>query len=214
MNSYLFLKSLIIGSSIAAPVGPIGVLCIRRTLAHGRISGFVSGLGAATADAIYGSIAAFGLTFISMLLINQGIWLRLVGGIFLLILGFKTFFSNPENNPTQNNNLQPGNSLISDYVTTLFLTLTNPLTIISFAAIFTGLGLNLDVSRSFLDALLMVIGIFLGSCTWWFILSGFTGYFRKKMNTATMVWINRLSGMIISGFGIISLVTLIINKNV
>jgi threonine/homoserine/homoserine lactone efflux protein len=214
MNSYLFLKSLIIGSSIAAPVGPIGVLCIRRTLAHGRISGFVSGLGAATADAIYGSIAAFGLTFISMLLINQGIWLRLVGGIFLLILGFKTFFSNPENNPTQNNNLQPGNSLISDYVTTLFLTLTNPLTILSFAAIFTGLGLNLDVSRSFLDALLMVIGIFLGSCTWWFILSGFTGYFRKKMNTATMVWINRLSGMIISGFGIISLVTLIINKNV
>jgi threonine/homoserine/homoserine lactone efflux protein len=214
MNSYLFLKSLIIGSSIAAPVGPIGVLCIRRTLAHGRISGFVSGLGAATADAIYGSIAAFGLTFISMLLINQGIWLRLVGGIFLLILGFKTFFSNPENNPTQNNNLQPGNSLISDYVTTLFLTLTNPLTILSFAAIFTGLGLNLDVSRSFLDALLMVIGIFLGSCTWWFILSGFTGYFRKKMNTATMVWINRLSGIIISGFGIISLVTLIINKNV
>ena len=214
MNSYLFLKSLIIGSSIAAPVGPIGVLCIRRTLAHGRISGFVSGLGAATADAIYGSIAAFGLTFISMLLINQGIWLRLVGGIFLLILGFKTFFSNPENNPTKNSNPQPGNSLISDYVTTLFLTLTNTLTILSFAAIFTGLGLNLDVSRSFLDALLMVIGIFLGSCTWWFILSGFTGYFRKKMNTATMVWINRLSGMIISGFGIISLVTLIINKNV
>lgn len=214
MNLILFLKSLIIGTSIAAPVGPIGVLCIRRTLAHGRISGFVSGLGAATADAIYGSIAAFGLTFISMLLINQGIWLRLVGGIFLLILGFKTFFSNPKNNPTQNNNPQPGNSLISDYVTTLFLTLTNPLTILSFAAIFTGLGLNLDVSRSFLDALLMVIGIFLGSCTWWFILSGFTGYFRKKMNTATMVWINRISGLIISGFGIISLVTLIINKNV
>ena len=214
MNSYLFLKSLLIGSSIAAPVGPIGVLCIRRTLAHGRISGFVSGLGAATADAIYGSIAAFGLTFISVLLINQGIWLRLVGGIFLLILGIKTFFSSPNNNPAISKNPELGRSLISDYVTTLFLTLTNPLTILSFAAIFTGLGLSQNESRNYLDALLIVIGIFLGSCTWWFLLSGFTGYFRNKMDRTIMVWINRISGLIISGFGVISLASLILDKTV
>lgn len=211
MNLNLFLKSLLIGASIAAPVGPIGVLCIQRTLANGRVSGFISGLGAATADAIYGSIAAFGLTFISLLLVNQSSWIRLIGGILLIILGIKTFTSNPDpelalNHPTQRR------SLINDYTTTFFLTLTNPLTILSFTAIYAGLGLSLNSSKNYWDATFMVIGIFLGSCTWWFILSGFTGYFRNKICSSTMIWINRISGMIIFGFGLLALISMLIDN--
>ena len=214
MSLNLFLKSFLIGISIAAPVGPIGVLCIRRTLAHGRVSGFVSGLGAATADAMYGSIAAFGLTFISLFLINQGIWLRLVGGIFLLLLGIKSFLSSPNMDSSLDHNPRSRRSLISDYGTTLFLTLTNPLTILSFAAIFAGLGLGLNTTRNYFDAVLMVIGIFLGSCTWWFLLSGFTGYFRDKIESSSMIWINRISGIIICGFGAFVLISIIIDNTV
>ena len=130
-------KGLIIGFSIAAPVGPIGVLCIRRTLAEGWPSGLVSGLGAASADAIYGSIAGFGLAFISNFLVSQQFWLRLVGGIFLCYLGTRTLLSRPaEQAPVGKNG-----GLLAAYGSTLFLTLTNPMTIISFVAIFAGLGL-------------------------------------------------------------------------
>src|SRR5512147_916819 len=131
----LFLQGLILGFSIAAPVGPIGVLCIRRTLADGRMSGLVSGLGAATADAIYGSVAAFGLTFISGFLIDQKLWLGLLGGAFLCYLGLRTFLSQP----AQQVALAQGQGLVGAYGSTFFLTLTNPMTILSFMAMFAGI---------------------------------------------------------------------------
>src|SRR3712207_2953311 len=132
----LFLEGIIIGLAIAAPVGPIGVLCIRRTLADGRTSGFVSGLGAATADAVYGAIAAFGLTLITDFLLGGASWLRLVGGAFLLYLGIKTFLARPAERAAE----VRGGGLPGAYASTLFLTLTNPTTILSFVAIFAGLG--------------------------------------------------------------------------
>lgn len=205
------MKSFLIGASIAAPVGPIGILCIRRTLAFGRISGFISGLGAATADAIYGSVAAFGLTYVSLLLINQSSWIRLIGGIFLLILGIRIFTSNP-NPEIDLNTTNQRRSLINDYGTTFFLTLTNPLTILSFAAIYASLGLTYNTSRNYLDATLMVFGIFLGSCTWWFLLSGFTGSFRNNISTSSMIWVNRVSGTLILGFGMFALVSMFFNN--
>lgn len=205
------MKSFLIGASIAAPVGPIGILCIRRTLAYGRISGFISGLGASTADAIYGSVAAFGLTYVSMLLINQGSWIRHIGGIFLLILGIRIFTSNP-NPEIDLNTTNQRRSLIYDYGTTFFLTLTNPITILSFAAIYASLGLTYNASRNYLDATLMVFGIFLGSCTWWFLLSGFTGSFRNNISTSSMIWVNRVSGILILGFGMFALVSMIFNN--
>jgi len=133
-----FFKGLIIGFSIAAPVGPIGMLCIRRTLVYGRLSGLVSGLGAATADAVYGSIAAFGLAFVATFLVNQQGWLHLVGGLFLCYLGIKAFLAKPATATTTPESI----SLASDYASTFFLTLTNPLTILSFAAVFAGLCLG------------------------------------------------------------------------
>jgi len=199
--SFLF-RGLIIGFSIAAPVGPIGVLCIRRTLAEGRASGLVSGLGAATADAIYGCIAGFGLTFISNFLVSQQVWLRLVGGVFLCYLGLKTFFARPAEQAA----LAEGKGLVGAYASTFFLTLTNPLTIISFAAIFAGLGLA-STSGNYLSAGVLVSGVFIGSALWWLILSGGISVFREKFNLHGLQWVNRVSGVIIVGFGLFALLS-------
>ena len=136
MNINLLIRGIIIGVSIAAPVGPISVITIRRTLAKGRASGLASGVGAATADVIYGSIAGFGLTFISDLLIGQQLWVRLIGGLFLCYLGLKTFLLDPatQTAPVQGSGSVSG--LVGAYASTFFLTLTNPMTIFTFAAVY------------------------------------------------------------------------------
>ena len=203
MNIVFLLRGLLIGLSIAAPVGPIGVLCIRRTLAAGRVYGLVSGLGAATADAFYGSVAGFGLTFLSSFLIEQRFWLRLIGGLFLCYLGVRTFLARPAEQAAA----AKSTGLTGAYASTLVLTLTNPTTIFSFAAIFAGLGLA-SVSGSYVSSGLLVLGVFLGSALWWFLLSGGVGLLREKLGTRQLQWINRLSGFIILAFGVLALASL------
>jgi predicted secreted hydrolase/threonine/homoserine/homoserine lactone efflux protein len=200
----ILLKGIAIGFSIAAPVGPIGVLCIRRTLSEGRTSGFVSGLGAATADAVYGCIAGFGLTFVSSFLIDQQIWIRLIGGLFLCYLGIRTFLAVPASE------MAPASSsgLIGAYGSTLVLTLTNPLTILSFAAIFAGLGIA-DTGGDYGAAAALVLGVFVGSGLWWLLLSSIASVLRSQFNTRALLWINRVSGFIILVFGLIALSSLV-----
>jgi threonine/homoserine/homoserine lactone efflux protein len=200
MDIPIFFRGLIIGFSIAAPVGPIGVLCIRRTLADGRAFGLVSGLGAATADAMYGCVAGFGLTFISGVLIDQQSWLCLFGGLFLCYLGIKTLLSKPAEQAAT----ASGTGLFGSYASTFLLTITNPMTILSFAAIFAGLGLA-NTDGSYASALILVLGVFLGSAAWWLLLSGGVGLFRDKFNTQGLLWVNRISGVIILVFGMIAL---------
>jgi threonine/homoserine/homoserine lactone efflux protein len=203
LDSSLFVKGLIIGFSIAAPVGPIGVLCIRRTLAEGRISGFVSGMGAATADAMYGCIAGFGVTYISSLLIGQQFWFRLIGALFLGYLGVRAFFSKPAEAPSKG----AATGLVGAYASTLFLTLTNPVTILAFAAVFAGLGLG-NFSGDYTAGMLLVLGVFLGSAVWWMFLSVGVGLFRTWFNGPRLRWVNRLSGIIITGFGFLAFFSL------
>lgn len=203
MDLTFLLRGLLIGFSIAAPVGPIGVLCIRRTLTEGRAAGLVSGLGAATADALYGCIAGFGLTLISNFLVSQQLWLRLVGGLFLCYLGLKTLLSKPAEQAA----VAKGSGLLGAYASTFFLTVTNPMTIISFAAIFAGLGLA-SSTGSYAAAGVLVAGVFLGSALWWLLLSGGVGLLRDRFNTAGLLWVNRISGVIITGFGLLSLVSM------
>jgi threonine/homoserine/homoserine lactone efflux protein len=200
MDIGFFLRGLAIGFSIAAPVGPIGVLCIRRTLAEGRTSGLASGLGAATADAIYGCIAGFGLTFISNTLISQQVWLHLIGGVFLCYLGLKTFQARPAEEVA----LTGANSLVGDYASTFFLTLTNPLSIFAFAAIFAGLE---GASGNYVSAGALVLGVFIGSALWWLTLSTGVSLFRAKVTPHGLRWINRISGLIITGFGLLVLLS-------
>ena len=196
------------GFSIAAPVGPIGILCIRRTLADGRRAGFISGLGAATADAFYGAVAAFGLTFISTFLITQSIWLRLGGGIFLIYLGIRTILAQPDDNETKKQSEQNHQGMLSYFVSTFILTISNPLTILSFAAIFAGLGAGRFNSQDNFASLLMVMGIFLGSSIWWLFLTFATGFVRNRINSGTLIWINRIAGTIILVFGIVVLISI------
>lgn len=195
-----------IGFSIAAPVGPIGVLCIRRTLAEGWASGLASGFGAATADALYGSVAGFGLTFISSILIREQVWLRLIGGVFLCYLGVKTFRSIPHQQAAP----ARGSGLARDYGSTFFLTLTNPMTILSFAAVFAGLGV-VNANGSYISAGILVCGVFIGSALWWFILSIGVTLLRARFNTQGLLWVNRISGLIIMGFGLLALMGVRLN---
>ena len=194
---------LIIGFSIAAPVGPIGVLCIRRTLAEGRLGGLVSGLGAATADAVYGCVAAFGVTFISNLLVQQQLWLRLFGGLFLCFLGVRTLLAKPAGKV----HLEKGKGLASAYGSTFLLTLTNPLTILSFAGIFASLGLG-SAYPDYGSAILLVLSVFAGSSVWWLILSGTVGLVNTRVTAAHPRWINKISGIILLGFGVFALVSI------
>jgi threonine/homoserine/homoserine lactone efflux protein len=193
------IKGLAIGFAIAAPVGPIGVLCIRRSLAEGCWVGLVTGLGAATADATYGAVAAFGLTAISGFLVAQRLWLGLVGGVFLCCLGIRTFISKPAEEAAR---VRSG-GLFSAYSSTLFLTLTNPMTILSFAAVFASLGLA--ASPDYFSASLMVAGVFVGSALWWVLLSNGVALFRSRITSTWMRAVNRISGSVIFGFGIYSL---------
>lgn len=196
MDMSYFIKGLIIGFSIAAPVGPIGILCIRRTIQYGRFSGFVSGLGAAVADAVYAIVAAFGLTFISNFLIAKQFWFHLVGGIFLVYLGMKTFGEKP---PSQSQGVGH-TSLWGDFISTFFLTMTSPVTIIAFIAVFASIGFS-DIEGNYIQGIALVVGVFLGAAFWWLILSEGVTLFRKKVSQKVMVWINRIAGMIILAFG-------------
>lgn len=202
MDLNFILKGVVLGFSIAAPVGPIGILCIRRTLQFGRFSGLFSGLGAAAADTVFGIIAAFGMTFISNFLLNSQPYLHLIGGVFLIYLGLKTFF----HKPIEKLQAVQHKSLIGDFISTFFLTITNPMTILSYVAIFAGLGLS-NQSTSYPNAIGLVGGVFLGSALWWLLLSEGVTLFRKKVSQKVMLWINRMAGIIITGFGIAALVS-------
>lgn len=204
----IFIKSLVIGFSIAAPVGPIGILCIRRTLADGRQAGFISGIGAATADAFYGAIAAFSLTYISIILVNHSSWLRLGGGIFLIYLGVRTFLASPTEAANNTSNSLDQQDSLSIYFSTFFLTISNPLTILSFTAIFAGLGVTSIQTQDYLAAGLMVLGIFSGSIFWWFLLTYSTSLFKNRITRSTMIWINRIAGAVLIAFGVLALVSL------
>jgi threonine/homoserine/homoserine lactone efflux protein len=199
MELGLFLRGLIIGFSIAAPVGPIGILCIRRTLAEGRASGFLSGLGAATADALYGCVAGFGLTVISGFLVDQRFWIQLIGGIFLLALGVKTLRAVPAERAAA----VSGTGLAASYASTLLLTLTNPMTILSFAGIFAALGVA-ETGGDLSAAARLVLGVFIGSAAWWLLLSGGVGLLREKLSTGVLRSANLLSGAILLVFGIVA----------
>lgn len=195
-----FWKGIILGFSIAAPVGPIGVLCIRKTLQFGRWSGLYSGLGAAVADMIYGIIAVFGLGLLSSFLILGNFWMRLIGGIFLLFLGYKTFKSKPQERRTHVTHA----TLMKDFFSTFFLTLTNPMTIFSYVAIFAGLGLIESPGNA---GGVLILGVFLGSALWWLLLSEGVTLFRKQVSDRMMLWINRCAGVLIAGFGLAALIS-------
>jgi threonine/homoserine/homoserine lactone efflux protein len=217
MKLSLLLQGILIGFSIAAPVGPIGVLCVRRTVMFGRWAGLVSGLGAATADALYGSIAVFGVTFLSGFLTEQNNWLGILGGFYLCYLGGKIIYETKDKKLYLSSQMNHFNNnvtffsnrtrLVGNYASTFFLTLTNPITIFSFAAIYAGLGYTITSEDTF-TGLSLVLGVFIGSAIWWMLLSTLTSFLRDKfMSIGGQCWIDRISGLILIGFGLLVLVS-------
>ena len=200
MVFYFFLKGIAIGFSIAAIVGPIGVLCIRRSIAQGFSAGISTGLGAALADATYGAIGAFGLTIVTNFLLGKVLFLSLVGGLYLIYLGYTTFLKRPDFASAQLSK----NSFITMFVSTFFLTMTNPTTILPFMALFAGFNLN---AGSFFLSSILVWGIFIGSMFWWILLSSLGSMAKSKIKSANIfVWINRFSGIIIFIFGAVIII--------
>ena len=203
MELTFFLKGIIIGFAMAVPVGPIGIMCIRKTLTEGRLRGLIIGLGAATADFLYGCVAAFGITIISDTLVSQRIWIRLVGGTLLLFLGVRTFRAHPADPNIPVNS----NGILRSYLTTVFLTLTNPMTIFAFIAVFAALGLGNGLG--YFSAAALVVGVFIGSCLWFLLLSSGVTLFRKKLDLVGLRWVNKIAGILIIISGVIAIVSLL-----
>ncbi|HEX2915675.1 MAG TPA: LysE family transporter [Chloroflexia bacterium] len=204
MDLSFYVRGLLLGFTIAAQVGPMFLLCVRRTLISGRMAGFVSGLGIAAADATYASIGGFGLTFLSGFLVSQQFWFRLIGGLFICYLGIKTVITPPADHAA--NIGKTGHAGI--FASTFLLTLSNPMTILAFAAILAGLGLG-GTNGNYISALFLILGVFCGSLLWWFILSTGVNAFRQKFTPQLLNWINRLSGLLITLFGLLALASLL-----
>ncbi len=205
---FIFLKGLAIGFAIAAPVGPIGLLCIRRSMVDGRLAGFFTGLGAATADALYGLVAVLGVTAITTLLLAHATAIHFIGGFFLLYLGFnllRTKLASPEAGPAH------APSLRAAYFSTVALTLANPVTILAFVGIFSGLGIGLGSQDRLWSAALLVLGVFLGSCAWWLFLSSGASWLSSRINTRSLRIINLAAGGLIVAFGLWQLGSLILH---
>ena len=200
MDLTLLARGFVLGFSIAAAVGPISLLCIRRTLAEGRVVGLASGLGVATADATYGAIAAFGLTAVTDLLVDWRRVLAVVGGLFLLFLARRTFRAVPGEAAADTSTRRGG--LASSYLSILGLTLTNPMTILSFAALFVGLGVT---GADAAEATLLTAGVFLGSGAWWVVLVGAVGALRSRVTPAVLRRVNVASGLLIGVFAVAAL---------
>jgi threonine/homoserine/homoserine lactone efflux protein len=192
----LLWKGVAAGFAIAAPVGPIGLLCIRRTLNQGRIAGFASGLGAATADLIYGLIASTGISALNAWLLHKASWLSVGGALFLITLGVRTWLERPS---CEAADARVG-SLGASFASTFLLTLTNPMTIASFAGLMAGLGAIAASSKA--APFSLATGVFLGSAAWWLVLTSATGLLRHRLSDASMRWVNRCAAATLIAFGL------------
>ena len=197
----LLIRGIIVGLMIAVPVGPVNILCIHRTLAAGWKSGVISGLGAAAADMLYGGVAGVSITLVGQFLVREQFWIRLFGGILLVVIGASYFFKRPG---PLNAQKQDRGSAYSDVRSTFLLTLTNPTTVLSFLALLAALGLG-DPRHWWLTVFL-VVGIFCGSMAWWIVLGSVVNHFRGRFSDRTLLWMNRFAGLAIGGFGVAAFV--------
>jgi threonine/homoserine/homoserine lactone efflux protein len=202
MPTFLIIQGVLIGIVVAVPVGPLGLLCINRALAMGALCGLFSGLGVATADALAASIAALGISFISEFLTQQQFILRLGGGIFLCYLGWKIYRTEVVGSVAPSSI----NGLVSAYATTFFLTFSNPVTILSFCAIYAGWHVP-SLNGRYFAAAMLALGVFMGSALWWFGLFISMTAFHRKFSLRALGCVHRISGALICGFGILVLLS-------
>ena len=206
MTDFIIINGFIFGLVLAAPVGPVGVLCVQRTLSEGRMHGLLSGLGAAVGDAIYGAIAAFGVSAVQLWISDHQVSLRTIGGILLLLLAAKTLILRPNRKNQKNVGKLHTENLLQDFVSTFLLAITNPITILTFAGLFVTLG-STDVGDSVNNAALLVFGVFIGSALWWFALAFTANLARPYIDGGYQKWVSRISAAILISFGVYALIT-------
>ncbi|QKG81261.1 LysE family translocator [Tenuifilum thalassicum] len=202
----LLIKGIIIGLAASIPLGPIGVICIQRTINKGRTSGFLSGLGAATADTIFAAIAGFSLSFIISFIKEQQTIIEIVGGVIVVLLGIKIFQTNPISQLKRQKRRK--NSLFEDFVSVLFLTGSNPLAVFLFIALFATAGIITDDQSMWLNFIALA-GVFLGAALWWYVLSSLVNHFRKHFRLKQLWWINKVSGVVIFVLGGLAIINVI-----
>lgn len=206
ISGSLFGSGVIIGFAMAAPVGPVGVLCAQRTLHEGRIAGLVSGLGAAVADTIFGLIAAFGLSVIAEFLLAHQVWIRGIGGVVLIALGIKLLVASPAqvNGPGGRGS---ANDQMGRFASTFVLTITNPITIMTFAGVFAAFGVMKAVVTA-IDAWVLVAGVFVGSSLWWLFIALGINFLRAYISHHGMRAVSRVSAAIVLVFGALAIVSI------
>jgi threonine/homoserine/homoserine lactone efflux protein len=202
MDLVLFAKGIIAGFIIAAPVGPVGILCVQRTLSRGMMMGLAAGLGGAAADTIFGGVAAFGLTFIADFLIRHEEWMRLGGGMLLLALGTHGCFKHVDIQPSP----PSVRGAAGDGVSAFALTVTNPITILTFSPVFLAVG-AVVAPHDRTAAWTLIVGVLAGSCVWWLVLCTLAELFRRRLSNARMRIIHRVSAMMILFFGVLVLLS-------
>lgn len=212
VTDYILIQGILFGFLLALPVGPVGVLCVQRTLSQGRMHGLISGLGAAFGDALYGAVAAFGISAVEDWITGHQGALRLVGGVVLILLALRTTASMVRNQPVTN---EPDekirrrietHSLVKDFISTFMLAITNPITFIAFAGLLATLGFT-EAGRSIGNASILVAGVFAGSALWWIALSSTASLFRPFVDGTYQVWMDRIVALVLAGFGVYALLT-------
>lgn len=206
MTDFILINGFLFGLVLAVPVGPVAVLCVQRTLSEGRLHGLLSGLGAAVADAIYGAIAAFGISAIQDWIIGHQAGLRTIGGIVLLLLAARTLFARSRRETQKEVGKIHTESLVQDFFSTFLLAITNPLTILTFAGLFVTLGVT-EAGESIDNAALLVAGVFAGSSVWWFALASTANLARPYLDGGYEILIKRISAAILAGFGVYAFIT-------
>lgn len=207
----LFFRGVIIGLMASIPLGPVGVLCIQRTISKNFRSGFISALGAATADTLFASIAFFALAFITSFMEAHFVLLKILGGLCIIFVGCNIFFSNPVVQIRRN---RAGKSnLWQDFISVFFITLSNFVFILVFVALFATFGLSYEgIPRG--NEIAMITGVFCGCTAWWLILTATVNMFRRRFRPRHLLWINRISGAVIILLGALALLSIIINFHI
>ena len=205
---YLILSGIVMGLVTAVPIGPVNLICIRRTFAFGPVNGFMSGMGAALGDGVFAAITGFGLTWVAQLIEGYAPIIELIGGAMLVWFGWRTFIAPPMVRCLEEREKDGATNLMRAMVSTFALTVTNPATLLAFTAMFAGLGGLAGGAGSYVDAGFVVAGVVGGSMGWWLALTTVIGLFHAKIDEVAMKRINRASGLLVAVFGLVVLVHL------
>ncbi len=209
MQLKIFIEGILIGILASIPLGPIGVLCVQRTLSRGRMSGFVSGMGAALSDLVYVAFAVLSLSLVVGFVEDKILYIQILGVIIMVFMGLRIYFSNPAVQLRKQNNQKT--KLLQDFISTFLYTIANPLVVFFFVTLFAAFNV-VESTHTFLNQIIVIVGVYIGACSWWFILTSVVNLFRSKINLRRLYLINRIAGATIVVLGVVAFAVWLIKE--